>query len=60
MKIIFNGDLIESEQAPCTQTGWLIGAGIFETIRTVSGQPYALGLHLRRGYKSSDLSLIHI
>jgi branched-chain amino acid aminotransferase len=55
MKIIFNGDLIESEQAPCTQTGWLIGAGIFETIRTVSGQPYALGLHLRRGYKSSDV-----
>ena len=58
MKIIFNGELVEIEQAPCTQTGWLIGAGVFETIRTVGSQPYALDLHLQRGYKSSISLLI--
>ena len=60
MKVIFNGELVEIEQAPCTQTGWLIGAGIFETIRTVAAQPFALDLHLQRGYKSCTSLSIHM
>ena len=53
MKISFNGQLVNIKDSPCTDTGWLIGAGIFETIRTVSGQPYALELHLQRALGSS-------
>ena len=60
MKIIFNGELVDIEKTPCNELGWLIGAGIFETIRTVNGQPYALGLHLQRGYQSAALSAIKI
>ncbi len=60
MKIIFNGELVDIEQAPCTQTGWLLGTGVFETIRTVAGQTYALGLHLQRAYNSSAALSIHM
>ena len=32
MKISYEGVLVDIESAPCTSAGWLIGAGIFETI----------------------------
>ena len=55
MKIIFNGELVDIKNAPCTETGWLIGAGIFETIRTIDGQAWALARHMQRGYRSSGV-----
>ncbi len=56
MKIVFNGDLVDIETAPCTPTGWLVGAGIFETIRTVMGLPYAFNRHLVRAHKSAAIA----
>ena len=56
MKIVFNGDLVDIEAVPCTPTGWLIGAGIFETIRTVMGVPYAFKRHMVRAHKSSAIA----
>jgi len=54
MKISYNGQLIHVSESPCTDTGWLIGCGVFETIRTVSAQPYALDLHLQRALGSCN------
>ena len=39
MKVIVNGFLVPIEQSQCTSLGWLEGAGIFETIKTVDGKP---------------------
>ena len=53
MKVIFNGSLVELEQSTCTVQGWLDGAGIFETIKTVDSKPWALSRHMRRAVNSS-------
>jgi len=53
MKISYNGALVDIENAPCTEAGWLIGAGIFETLRTVNGLAYAFSRHVERAQKSS-------
>ena len=53
MKISYDGALVDIENAPCTSTGWLIGAGIFETIRTVNGLAYAFTRHMDRAQKSA-------
>ena len=55
MKISYDGALVDIENAPCTSTGWLIGAGIFETIRTVNGLAYALSRHMERAKKSAQI-----
>ena len=53
MKVIVNGSLVPLEQSPCNELGWLDGAGIFETIKTVDGKPWALSRHMRRAVNSS-------
>lgn len=53
MKISYNGVLVDIQNAPCTAAGWLIGAGIFETLRTVSGLAYAFSRHMDRAKKSA-------
>ena len=53
MKISYNGALVDIQNAPCTAAGWLIGAGIFETLRTVSGLAYAFSRHMDRAKKSA-------
>ena len=55
MKLSFNGALVEIADAPCNESGWLPGTGIFETIKTVNGTPYALALHLQRAGKSAKI-----
>lgn len=53
MKVIINGSLVPLEQSPCNALGWLDGAGIFETIKTVDGKPWALSRHMRRAVNSA-------
>ena len=53
MKVIVNGSLIPLEQSQCNALGWLDGSGIFETIRTVDGKPWALSRHMRRAVNSA-------
>lgn len=48
MKVIINGELIEQEHSEVTSSGWRSGIGIFETIKTVNGQPWAFSRHMRR------------
>ena len=54
MKVIFNGELVDVETVPASHSGWLTGAGIFETIKTVGNAPYALGLHLSRAQGAAE------
>lgn len=53
MKISFNGAIVDIESVPCSPMGWLIGAGIFETIRTVNNLAYAFSRHIDRARKSA-------
>lgn len=53
MKVILNGDLMALEQSNCSTGGWLDGSGIFETIKTVEGKPWALSRHMRRALNAS-------
>ena len=53
MKLIYNGQLVEQGDANCSSTGWLDGQGIFETIRTVDGKPWAMSRHMRRAINSA-------
>jgi branched-chain amino acid aminotransferase len=53
MKVIVNGSLVPLEQSQISTLGWLEGAGIFETIKTVAGQPWALSRHMRRAVNSA-------
>ena len=56
MKVSLNASLIEIENAPITQTGWLVGAGIFETLRTVNSSAYAYSRHMNRALKSAAIA----
>ena len=42
------GRLLSYEEAQLDSAGWPNGSGIFETIKTVDGQPWALSRHMRR------------
>jgi len=53
MKVIMNGTLVPLDQSQCSPLGWLDGAGIFETIKTVDGKPWALSRHMRRAVNSA-------
>jgi len=53
VKVISDGILVPQEQSKVTTLGWLVGAGIFETIKTVDGKPWALSRHMRRAVNSS-------
>lgn len=58
MRVSLNASLIELENAPITSTGWLAGAGIFETIRTVKGVPYAFNRHMVRAHKNAVIARV--
>lgn len=53
MKVISNGNLLPQEQSKVSEFGWLEGAGIFETIKTVDAKPWALSRHMRRAVNAS-------
>jgi branched-chain amino acid aminotransferase len=50
---MINGSLVAQELSQCSSLGWLDGAGIFETIKTVDGKPWALSRHMRRAVNSA-------
>ena len=54
MKVWYNTSLVESELAPI-HDGWMLGRGIFETIRTIDGHPLALSRHMRRAMKGGKV-----
>lgn len=54
MKVIFNGELLDQEQTPCDEKGWLPGTGIFETIKTVDSKPWAFSRHMRRAVNTAS------
>ncbi len=60
MKIIFDGELMDIESAPMTLTGWLIGSGIFETLRTEQGRTYRFSRHMRRAENSAESQKISL
>ena len=47
------GKLITYQEAQLDSAGWPEGSGIFETIKTVEGQPWALSRHMRRALNSA-------
>jgi branched-chain amino acid aminotransferase len=47
------GRLLSYEAAQLDSAGWPHGTGIFETIKTVDGQPWALSRHMRRALNSA-------
>ena len=60
MKVIVNGSLIPLDQSRCNALGWLDGAGIFETIKTVDSKPWALSRHMRRAFNSASRGNIRL
>jgi branched-chain amino acid aminotransferase len=47
------GRLLSYEEAQLDSAGWPNGIGIFETVKTIDGQPWALSRHMRRALNSS-------
>lgn len=47
------GRFLSYEEAQLDSAGWPNGTGIFETIKTVDGQPWALSRHMRRALNSA-------
>ena len=66
MTVWLNGALVDNVVLPSTGGGWLMGDGIFESLRTYRGQPFALNLHLQRlensakvmKFESTDVDLV--
>jgi branched-chain amino acid aminotransferase len=54
MKVIYNGVISEDKAIDVFHNGWLNGSGIFETIKTVNGIPWALSRHMRRAVNSAS------
>jgi branched-chain amino acid aminotransferase len=48
-----SGNLVSYEEASLDSGGWPQGIGIFETIKTVDGQPWALSRHMRRALNTA-------
>lgn len=53
MKVIVDGQIIDRANSLIDEKGWHGGTGIFETIRTVNGLPWALSRHMRRAVNSA-------
>lgn len=53
MKVIQDGLLLNQPESLCDEKGWMVGKGIFETIKTVDNQPWALSRHMRRAVTSA-------
>jgi len=49
----FSGRLLSYQDAQLDSAGWPDGTGLFETIKTVDGQPWALSRHMRRALNSA-------
>ena len=49
----FSGKLLTYQGAQLDSEGWPDGTGIFETIKTIEGQPWALARHMRRALNSA-------
>jgi branched-chain amino acid aminotransferase len=47
------GQFLSYEDAQLDSAGWPSGTGLFETIKTVDGQPWALSRHMRRALNSA-------
>ncbi|MSO42753.1 MAG: hypothetical protein EXQ76_00775 [Candidatus Planktophila sp.] len=58
MKVCMNASLTDIGNAAMTPTGWLVGAGIFETLRTVNGLAYAYARHIERAVKSAAIAKV--
>ena len=54
MRVIQNGVLVPIEESDCNDKGWMIGNGVFETIKTVDNKPWALSRHMRRAVASAQ------
>ena len=54
MRVIQNGVLVPIEESDCNDKGWMIGNGVFETIKTVENKPWALSRHMRRAVASAQ------
>jgi branched-chain amino acid aminotransferase len=54
MRVIQNGQLIDLEDSDCNDKGWMSGTGVFETIKTVENQPWAMSRHMRRAVSSAQ------
>ena len=54
MKVIQNGVLVPIEESDCNNKGWMIGNGVFETIKTVENKPWAMSRHMRRAVASAQ------
>jgi branched-chain amino acid aminotransferase len=48
-----SGKLMSYQEAKLDNAGWPAGAGIFETIKTVAGHPWALSRHMRRALNTA-------
>lgn len=48
-----DGKLVNYQEAKLDLAGWPLGSGIFETIKTVDSQPWALSRHMRRALNSA-------
>ena len=54
MRVIHNGALVPIEESECNDKGWMMGNGVFETIKTVENKPWALSRHMRRAVASAQ------
>lgn len=54
MKTWVNGEIVDQLNLPATNSGWLMGDGIFESLRTYDSQPFALQRHLQRLASSAE------
>jgi branched-chain amino acid aminotransferase len=54
MRVIHNGALVPIEESECNDKGWMMGNGVFETIKTVENKPWVLSRHMRRAVASAQ------
>jgi len=59
LNVLFNGKLVSDLVLPASgdpgRNGWLLGDGIFETLKSIDGKIWALSHHLDRAYKSGAI-----
>lgn len=55
MKIWLNDGLVSDVTLPAIGGGWLLGDGVFESMRTYGGIPFALQRHLERLRQNADV-----
>ena len=56
MLVFLNGHFLPEAQAvvPVNDRGFLLGDGLFETMRVVSGRPFRFAQHLERMARGAD------